>query len=60
MPIHKLLYLLQIIKYLLQKILSGQVNSENMDEVSLFIDKPIGQGNDFPDIDEKMDKDAGV
>jgi hypothetical protein len=60
MPIHKLLYLLQIVKYLVAKILRGE-GSSLTDEVLVYIEKPASLNDDVPGNDdnekgEKSDK----
>jgi hypothetical protein len=54
MPIHKLLYVLQIVKYLVSLILRGD-KEDSTDEVTLYFEKPIavtGNNEDFPGMEE--------
>ena len=55
MPIHKLLYLLQIVKYLMSKILRGEP-SAIIDEVLLYYDKPTSANEEAADDGEKGEK----
>jgi hypothetical protein len=54
MPIHKLLYVLQIVKYLVSLILRGE-KEDSTDEATLYFEKPVavtGNNEDFPAMEE--------
>jgi hypothetical protein len=62
MPIHKLLYLLQIVKYLVSRIILHGEQAESADEVALYFEKPVaaaGDNEDIPGMEEKEGQGQG-
>ena len=55
-PIHKLLYLLQIVKYSVSRIILHCEQADNSDEVTLYFEKAVAAVNnvDFPSMDEAI------